>query len=258
MTIASRIISSLAAGWTQGTLTTAITNAMVSAGFSSATPYSVSGTNYLAYNFSSGSGANASTVYRIAITTGFAVSHQLFSTLNTGTNSGTNGSGEQFSTAFTSSQLVTFHSLNASPEYRAVLMVQGGVAILLGVFNPTNKADVWSLESWNHAFIFSSFTALVSTSNNPFSNTAYTPKPLGDSNLASPATAFNASTIKGGLDVYTNSNQGCWTQTSGDIAAAPTSGRSRGDTFSVPNGQTTDTYLVCAVTNGGLVLKISS
>lgn len=257
MTVATRTISSLAAGWTQGTLTTAINNAMVSAGFSSATPYTVSTSNYLAYNFSSGTGANNSTVYRVQVTTGFAVSHQLFSTLNTGTNSGTNGSGEQFSTAFTSSQAVTFHALNAFPEYRAVLMVQGSVSILLGVFNPTNKTDNWSLESWNHAFIFSSFTAMVSTSLNPFSNTAYTPKPLGDANLASPATAFNASTIKGGLDIYTNSNQGCWSQTSIDIAAAPTSSRSRGDTFSVPNGQTTDTYLVCALTNGGLVLKIN-
>ncbi|MBH8563771.1 hypothetical protein I8748_16495 [Nostoc sp. CENA67] len=254
MTVATRTITTLAAGWTQGTLTTAINTAMVNAGFSSATPYAVSGTNYLAYNFSSGSGANSSTVYRIAITTGFAVSHQLFSTLNTGTNSGTNGSGEQFSTAFTSSQAITFHALNAAPEYRAVLIVQGSVAVLLGVFSPANKTDVWSLESWNHAFIFSSFVSMVGTSLNPFSNTAYTPKPLGDSNLASPATSFNASTVKGGLDIYTNSNQGCWTQTSSDIAAAPTSGRSRGDTFTVG----TDTYLVCALSNGGLVLKISS
>ena len=104
MTVATRTITTLAAGWTQGTLTTAMNTAMVNAGFTSATPYSVSGTNYLAYNFSSGSGVNSNTVYRIAITTGFAVSHQLFSTLNTGTNSGTNGSGEQFSTGFTSSQ----------------------------------------------------------------------------------------------------------------------------------------------------------
>jgi hypothetical protein len=255
MTLATRTITTLAAGWTQGTLTTAINAAMVNAGFASATPYTVSTSNYLAYNFSSGSGANNNTVYRIQITTGLAVSHQLFSTLNTGTNSGTNGSGEQFSTGFTSSQPITFHALNAAPEYRAVLMVQGSVSIMLGVFNPQNKTDVWSLESWNHAFIFSSFTAMVSTSNNPFSNTAYTPKPLGDSNLSSPATAFNASTIDAGLRIYTNSNQGCWTQTSSDIAAAPTNSRSRGDTFT-PVG-TTDIYLICSIGNGGLVLKVN-
>ncbi|MBH8563766.1 hypothetical protein I8748_16470 [Nostoc sp. CENA67] len=256
MTVATRTITTLAANWTQSQLTTAINTAMVNAGFTSSTGYSVSGTNYLSYNFSSGSGVNNNTVYRIAVTTGLAVSHQLFSTLNTGTNVGTNGSGEQFSTIFVSSQPITFHALNAFPEYRAVLMVQGSVSMLLGVFNPTNKTDVWSLESWNHAFIASSFTAWVSTSNNPFSNTAYTPKPLGDGNLASPATAFNASTVDAGLRIYTNSNQGCWTQTSSDIAAAPTNSRSRGDTFT-PVG-TNDIYLVVGVGNGGLVLKVSS
>ncbi|MDF2388829.1 hypothetical protein JMG10_45875 [Nostoc ellipsosporum NOK] len=256
MTVASRTISTLAAGWTQATLTSAISTALSNAGFTGITQYAVSGINYLAMAFSSGVGVNATTQYRVQITPAFAVSHQLFSTLNTGSNVGTNGSGEQASTTFLASQPITFHALNAFPEYRGVLMVQGAVAMLLGALNPQNKLDVWSLESWNHAFIFSSVSALVSTSLNPFGNTAYTPKPLGDSNLASPATAFNASTIDAGLRIYTNSNQGCWTQTSADLGAAPTASRVRGDTFT-PTG-TTDTYLVVGVGNGGLVVKVNS
>jgi hypothetical protein len=256
MTVATRTITQLAAGWTQATLTTAINTALSNAGFTGITQYAVSGVNYLAMPFSSGTGANAITQYRVQITSAFAVSHQLFSALNTSTNAGTNGSGEQAATTFLASQPITFHALNAFPEYRGVLVVQGAVAMLLGVLNPQNRLDVWSLESWNHAFIFSSLGALASTSLNPFGNTAYTPKPLGDANLASPATAFNASTLDAGLRIYTNSNQGCWTQTSVDLAAAPTASRVRGDTFT-PVG-TTDIYLVAGVGNGGLVMRVTS
>jgi hypothetical protein len=256
MTVATRTITTLAANWTQATLTAAINTAMVNAGFTTSPGYAVSTTQYLSYSFSSGSGANNGTAYRIQITSAFAVSHQLFSTLNTGTNTGTNGSGEQSATTFVSSQQITFHALNAFPEYRAVLMVQGSLSILLGVFNPTNRVDVWSLESWNHAFIWSALTSLFATSNNPFSNTAFTPKLVGDSNIASPASAFNASTVKVALDIATNSNQGIWTQFSSDIGVAPTASRVRGDTFT-PVGST-DIYLVIGLSNGGLVLKVNS
>jgi hypothetical protein len=256
MTVAVRTITTLAANWTQASLTTAISAALANAGFTGITQYAVSTTNFLAMAFSSGSGVNSTTQYRIQITSAFAVSHQLFSTLNTGTNAGTNGSGEQSSTTFLSSQQITFHSLNAFPEYRAVLMVQGNLVILLGVFNPTNRVDVWTLESWNHAFIWSGLTSLFSTSNNPFSNTAFTPKLVGDSNIASASTAFGASTVKVALDIATNSNQGIWTQFSSDVGVAPTANRVRGDTFT-PVGST-DIYLVTGVSNGGLVLRVVS
>lgn len=256
MTVATRIITQLAANWTQATLATAISNALTNAGFTGITQYSVSTTIFLATAFSSGTGTNATTQYRVQITSGFAVSHQIFSTLNTGTNSGTNGSGEQSATTFVSSQPITFHALNAAPEYRAVLMVQGSLVLLLGVFNPTNKADDWSLDSYNHAFIWSGLTSLFATSNNPFSNTAFTPKLVGDSNIASPATAFNKSTVKVGLDIATNSNQGIWTQFSNDIGVAPCASRSRGDTFTPANSS--DIFLIVGLTNGGLVLKVNA
>lgn len=255
MTVAARTITTLAANWTQATLTSAISTALANAGFTGITQYAINTTNFLAMAFSSGSGVNATTQYRVQITSAFAVSHQLFSTLNTGTNTGTNGSGEQSATTFVSSQPITFHALNAFPEYRAVLMVQGSLVVLLGVFNPANRVDIWSLDSWNHGFIWSALTSLFATSNNPFSNTAFTPKLVGDSNIASPASAFNASTVKVALDIATNSNQGIWTQFSSDIGVAPTANRVRGDTFT-PVGST-DIYLVVGLSNGGLVLRVN-
>jgi hypothetical protein len=252
MTVATRTNSALAATITQASLTSAINQALLDSGFTQFSSYTLSGTNFLVYAFSSGTGVVSVTYYRVSVTSGLVVSHQLFSGWNTTTNSGTNGSGEVFSTTFVGSQIISFISLNAFPEYRKVLVIQGSVAMMLGCMNPQQRQTIWALDTWNHNFIWASFTALVSTTLNPFSNVNYTPRDINESNLASPSTAFNASTIDAGLKIFTNSLQGCWTQTSNDIACAPTTGRSRGDTFTA-NGFT---FLVCDIGSGRLLLRV--
>lgn len=258
MTVASRIITSLNAGFTQTQLRDAINAALLNAGLTAFSSFTSGTDQNLIYSFSSGSGTYATTYYRVRIQSNFTVSHQILSTWNTGTNSGTNSSSDTNTVTYSNQFNISFHALNALPEYAQVLIIQNSVTQVLGVMNPQLKSSVWDLNSWNHAFIANatSLISWVSTTNNPFSNNNFTFGDVGNSLIASPSLVFNATAMGGGIRIMNNGGVSLWTQTSNDLAVAPCGNLPRGQTFTIAGDN--KLWLPLCYTNGGLCVCVSS
>lgn len=257
MSIASRDILTLDAGFNLASLKATINNACILSGFTAIDEYAASNEENLIYEFSSGNEIRAKTYYRIRISSTFQISHLIASDWNLSANTPTNASNLSNATTFNNSFGITFHCLNALPEYSAILLVQNSITQVLGVFNFQGKSPAWNLDEYTHAFIPASSNLATWNSSTlvPFSSNSFTLDLAGSSLISAESVILQSISIPIVLRLYSSTN-GAYTQTSEHFGLAPTANRNRGLTFNPPSDSRL--FLPLSYSNGGVVVQVNS
>lgn len=258
MAIASRLDSFVAPTLTQQNIYDGIKQAFSNAGYAAPFDEFVTGTDkVVVYAIVLDNTKTYGTTYlRVRVTTTFIIGQQLFSTWNTATDTGTNGSTEVTYPALVNNVQVNFTALNGLTEYKIVLLTQGTNSIVLGFFSPANKPVWWDLNAWNYAFIptVSTFASFRSTLLNPYNSTE-NDSILNNTRLGTANTQTNRRDLLPGIVFFTQTNQGISGRSSDDLVMVAAVGATRYDTVQIPND--TKQYLVLNPAAGGLAVRIS-
>lgn len=263
MAIATIYRSSLSASpsITQTALYDAIKAALIQAGLTFFSEYTASGTRHAILTDTAGSGTYSTVYYRFSVTSALVITHQLFTAWNTGTNTGSNGSGDVHSTTFVTGSDIAIVALNGgnnSTEFSLVALLQGSTFQLLGVLMPENSFDIWTLNRAPKACI--SQTSIGSAWSlagiNIFSNTNLTADPVGNSLLSAFCTEFNTYAPEKGIKLRTNTGQGCWLWTSSNFAVVPGNSIPRLSIFTEPG--TAKNFMMLGTGNGALAVEVAN
>lgn len=260
MAVATRTDSFLAPTITQQTLYDAVKQAMTNAGYPAPTQEFTSGTDrVVVYAIVLDNTKTFGTTYlRVRVTTTFIIGQQLFSTWNTATSTGTNGSTEYTSTAFLSTAQLNFTALNGGTEYKLALLYQGALFYPLGYFAPVNKPAWWDLNAWNYCLhpVDNTFTTIRGVTVTPYAanNTNYDTN-LNYTRMGTANQQTNRRDILPGILIYNQANQGISGRTSDDLVMVAGSGATRFDTLQAPGDS--KQYLLLNPASGGLAVRVA-
>jgi hypothetical protein len=258
MAVATRTDSTLASGFTQTTLGDAIKQAFINAGFPAAIDDYVSGTDrFLVFSQVVDSAKTFGTnILRVRISSSFYIFQQLFTSWNSTSKAGGNGSTEYYNSSITinPNSLLSITSLNGGSEYRFVCLSQGSSFWLLGLMAPTNRPTWWDLNSFSYGFIPAGSASLTWRSSNisPYNNTDYDIS-LGYVQMASANPITNKRDITTGLLLYSRSYAGVACKTSDDLVQCCASGIARYETIQASGNQ----YLVVIPGTGALAVRVA-
>ncbi len=256
MAPATRTTTSLASGITQTTIVSALLTAFSNAGYSSPVDNYTSGSDkVLVYALTYDASKTYGTVYyKIRISSGIAIYFQVLSSWNAVSHTGSNGSTDSLISTLTTTSTIVFDSLNASSEYKLVVVTQSGVSFLLGLIFPSSKPSWWDVNSFPYGFAFSTTTinAMVGSSLSPYSNQNYSTL-LNTTFMGSANLQTNRRDVLTGIVIFSNANRGVACKTSDDLAIAAASGNSRFDILTFPGS--TNEYLIINNVPGGLAVR---
>ena len=259
MAVSIRTITTLAAPFTQAQLSTALQTAFANAGFSSLFSSFTSGTDLvLIYALVTDNTKTFGTTYlRIRITNTFIINQTVFSTWNTGTNTGTGNSTEVAYSTLVNSVSVVFNALNGGIENRLVMVTQGATFLPLGIISPVTMRSSWNLNTYTAGFIFTAatMTVLRGTTANQTGTTDNDVALVGNSRLSTANVVDNERDIFAGWTLLNQSGQGFTGKSSDDLAIVSANGSTRYDTIFKTG--TSQQFLVILTGNGGLAVRIA-
>ncbi len=258
MVVASRTDSSLATGFTQSSLGDALKQAFINAGFPSAIDDFTSGTdrNIVFSHVADSSKAYGTNFLKVRINSSLTIFQQLFTSWNTSTKSGSNGSSEYSysSSVLSASSSLSMTSLNGGSEYRFVCLSQSSNFWLLGTLIPANRPAWWDLNSFSYGFFCTSVSSLKtwrSSNVNPYSNTDFNLN-LGFNEMAIANPVTNKRDMIIGLLLLSQSTAGVAGKTSDDLAHCCASGVARYESIQASGNQ----YLIISPGVGALGVRI--
>jgi hypothetical protein len=155
MAVATVTNSTLATGFTQAQLVTAIETALGSAGLGSFSTQAGTTTKHVGSKVVNAA-ATKSTVYlETSVTNTFGISAKISDNYNTTTFTATNQSGVFSTVTFVNTSGIAITALN-HPEMNVIVLIQGSTSLIYGISRPLNKPAEWNENNFLYAFMVNS------------------------------------------------------------------------------------------------------